>query len=40
MGERGRERRNLEDSAVLESVTSQWWSFSSLLPLFVSVLWL
>ena len=40
MGERGRERRNLEDSAVLESVTSQWWSFSSLLPLFVGVLWL
>ncbi len=40
MGERGRERRNLEDSAVLEPVASQWWSFSSLLPLFVGVLWL
>ena len=40
MGDRGRERRNLEDSAVLESVTSQRWSFSSLLPMFVGVLWL
>src|SRR3712207_1764755 len=40
MGERGREKNNLEDSAVLESKTSQWWSFSSLVPLFTGVLWL
>lgn len=40
MGERGREKGNLEDSAVHESTTSQWWSFSSLVPMFVGVLWL
>lgn len=39
-GRTGRDGGNLEDSAVLEAVTSQWWSFSSLLPLFVGVLWL
>ncbi len=40
MGEERRERDNLEDSAVLESITSQWWSFSSLVPLFAGVFWL
>jgi len=40
MGERGRKKSNLEDSAVLESRTSQWWSFSSLIPLFTGVLWM
>ncbi|HKH10426.1 MAG TPA: hypothetical protein VKA73_04700 [Rubrobacter sp.] len=40
MGERRQEKGNLKDSAVLESTTSQWWSFSSLIPLFAGVLWL
>ena len=40
MVERGRDRSNLEDSAVIESITSQWWSFSSLVPMFTGVLWL
>lgn len=34
------QRTNLEDSAVIESITSQWWSFSSLIPMFTGVLWL
>ena len=40
MGEEQREKNNLDDSAVLESITSQWWSFSSLVPLLTGALWL
>jgi hypothetical protein len=40
MEERQREKNNLDDSAVLESITSQWWSFSSLIPLLTGALWL
>src|SRR5919107_2153470 len=40
MGERQTKKSNLEDSAVLESITSQWWSFSSLVPLLTGALWL
>ncbi|MGH3148706.1 MAG: alpha/beta hydrolase family protein [Rubrobacter sp.] len=40
MGKRQQEKDNLADSAVLESITSQWWSFSSLIPLFVGAFWL
>ncbi|HEV8045124.1 MAG TPA: hypothetical protein VGP38_08090 [Rubrobacter sp.] len=40
MGERRREKSNLDDSAVLESITSQWWSFSSFIPLLTGALWL
>src|ERR687893_353161 len=40
MSERQREKSNLDDSAVLEAITSQWWSFSSLVPLLTGVLWL
>jgi len=38
--EKRREKNNLDDSAVLESITSQWWSFSSLVPLLTGTLWL
>ncbi|MBD0253495.1 MAG: alpha/beta hydrolase [Rubrobacter sp.] len=37
-GQRG--KNNLDDSAVLESITSQWWSFSCLIPLLTGALWL
>ena len=40
VGEKRREKNNLDDSAVLESITSQWWSFSSLVPLLTGALWL
>ncbi|HEV8043694.1 MAG TPA: hypothetical protein VGP38_00820 [Rubrobacter sp.] len=40
MGKRQPEKGNLADSAVLESITSQWWSFSSLIPLLTGALWL
>jgi hypothetical protein len=40
MGDRDREKNNLDDSAVLESVTSQWWAFSSFIPLLTGALWL
>ncbi len=40
MGEREQERSELDDSSVLESITSQWWSFSSLVPLLTGALWL
>ena len=40
MGGRQREKNNLDDSAVLESITSQWWSFSSFVPLLTGALWL
>ena len=40
MGERQPEKSNLADSAVLESITSQWWSLSSLIPLLTGALWL
>jgi hypothetical protein len=40
MSEGQREKNNLEDSAVLESITSQWWSFSSFVPLLTGALWL
>src|SRR5215212_1477574 len=40
MDERQREQSNLDDSAVLESITSQWWSFSSFVPLLTGALWL
>ncbi|HEX6710312.1 MAG TPA: hypothetical protein VF068_08255 [Rubrobacter sp.] len=33
------EKSNLADSAVLESITSQWWSFSSFIPLLTGALW-
>jgi hypothetical protein len=40
MGEGQREKNNLDDSAVLESITSQWWSFSTFVPLLTGALWL
>jgi hypothetical protein len=40
MDEEQREKNNLDDSAVLDSITSQWWSFSSLVPLITGALWL
>src|ERR671910_1234206 len=40
MSGRRPEKSNLDDSAVLESITSQWWSFSSLIPLLTGALWL
>ena len=40
MGERQWEKNNLDDSAALKSITSQWWSFSSLVPLLTGALWL
>ena len=40
MGDKQREKNNLDDSAVLESITSQWWSFSTLIPLLTGALWL
>jgi len=36
----GQQKSNLDDSAVLESITSQWWTFSSLVPLLTGMLWL
>jgi hypothetical protein len=40
MGQEQREKDNLDDSAVLESITSQWWSFSTFVPLLTGALWL
>ena len=40
MDEGQREKNNLDDRAVLESITSQWWSFSSFVPLLTGALWL
>src|SRR5918998_379886 len=40
MSDKQREKNNLDDSAVLESITSQWWSFSTLVPLLTGALWL
>src|SRR5215218_4406379 len=40
MSDKQREKNNLDDSAVLESITSQWWSFSSFVPLLTGALWL
>src|ERR671920_1015366 len=40
MDEGQREKNNLDDSAVLESITSQWWSFSAFIPLLTGTLWL
>src|SRR5215210_2816573 len=40
MDGRQQEQSNLEDSAVLASITSQWWSFSSFVPLLTGALWL
>jgi len=40
MGEGQRNKNNLDDSAVLESITSQWWSFSCFIPLLTGALWL
>src|SRR5919107_2388539 len=40
MDEKRRKKNNLDDSAVLESITSQWWSFSSFIPLLTGALWL
>ena len=40
MGGRQWEKNNLDDSAALESITSQWWSFSSFVPLLTGALWL
>ncbi len=40
MGEERRKKNNLDDSAVLESITSQWWSFSTLIPMLMGALWL
>ncbi len=34
------ERSNLDDSAVMDSITSQWWSFSAFVPLLTGALWL
>src|SRR5215216_3851620 len=33
------EKSNLDDSAVMDSITSQWWSFSAFVPLLTGVLW-
>src|SRR5215218_10210900 len=33
------EKSNLDDSAVMNSITSQWWSFSALAPLLTGGLW-
>jgi hypothetical protein len=40
MSDKQREKNNLDDSAVLESITSQWWSFSAFVPLLTGALWL
>src|SRR5918993_696737 len=40
MGGQRQEKNNLDDSAALESITSQWWSFSSFIPLVSGALWL
>ena len=40
MSGRRSEKSNLAESAVLESITSQWWSFSTFLPLLTGALWL
>jgi hypothetical protein len=40
MGGQRQEKNNLDDSAVPESITSQWWSFSSFVPLVTGALWL
>jgi hypothetical protein len=34
------QKSNLDDSAVMYSITSQWWSFSAFIPLLTGVLWL
>jgi hypothetical protein len=34
------EKSNLDDSAVMDSITSQWWSFSAFVPLLTGTLWL
>src|SRR5215213_1408502 len=34
------EKSNLDDSAVMESITAQWWSFSAFVPLLTGALWL
>src|SRR5215208_5551649 len=34
------EKSNLDDSAVMDSITSQWWSFSAFVPLLTGALWL
>src|SRR5829696_4207501 len=33
------ENSNLDDSAVMVSITSQWWSFSAFVPLLTGALW-
>jgi hypothetical protein len=33
------EKSNLDDSAVMDSITSQWWSFSAFVPLLTGALW-
>lgn len=40
MGKERREKNNLDDSAVLGSITSQWWSFSTIVPMLTGALWL
>ena len=40
MDEQRQENNNLDDSAVLQSITSQWWSFTSFVPLVTGALWL
>jgi len=40
VGKQRPEQDNLADSAVLEPITSQWWSFSPLVPLLTGALWL
>ncbi|MGH3146337.1 MAG: hypothetical protein ACRDTR_11115, partial [Rubrobacter sp.] len=40
MGKLQQETSNLDDSAVLESITSQWWSFSTFIPLLTGAFWL
>jgi hypothetical protein len=34
------EKSNLDDSAVMDSITSQWWSFSAFVPLLMGAVWL
>src|SRR5215212_5997581 len=33
------EKSNLDDSAVMDSITSQWWSFSAFVPSLTGALW-
>lgn len=40
MSEERSRKSNLDESAVMHSITSQWWSFSAFVPLLTGGLWL